>query len=164
MNNLTKILLGGAAFGALATAPALAGDVPDFHVTLLHAGNVVNKTVFHDPGHQHLTYTAIASATIPAELDKKIKLGTLASWGCSSTQKAKIKQQATYGKVGIYTETYSASCSGAGEVFYGNTYKLTNSAGEGKIDTFVSTLIGKFEKNGVKYKGTLNIDGNVTLE
>lgn len=164
MKNLTKILLGGAAFISLATTPAMAQDVPDFHVTVLHTGKVVNKTVFHDPSRQHLTYTFEAYATIPAELDKKIKLGVLSSWGCSSTQKAKITQKATYGKAGIYTETYSANCSGAGEVFYGNTYKLTNSAGEGKTDTFVSTLIGKFEKNGVKYKGTSNLDFNVTIE
>jgi hypothetical protein len=164
MNYLTKALLGSVALCALATAPAMAEDVPDFHVTVLHAGNVVNKTVFHNPSRQHLTYTFGAYASIPAELDKKIKLGDLASWGCSSTGKAKITQKATYGKAGIYTETYSADCSGAGEVFYGNTYKLTNPAGEGKTDTFVSTLIGKFEKNGVKYKGTLNMDVSVTID
>jgi hypothetical protein len=164
MNNLNKILLGGAAFSSLVTAAAMAQDVPDFHVTVLHAGNMVNKTVFHDPSRQHLTYTFGVYASIPAELDKKIKLGDLASWGCSATGKAKITQKATYGKAGIYTETYSANCGGAGEVFYGNTYKLTNPAGEGKTDTFVSTLIGKFENNGVKYKGTLNMDVSVTID
>jgi hypothetical protein len=164
MNNLTNALLGSVALCALATAPAMAQDVPDFHVTVLHAGNVVNKTVFHDPSRQHLTYTFAAYASIPAELDKTIKLGTLASWGCSSTAKARITRKANYGKAGIYTETYSANCSGAGEVFYGNTYKLTNPAGEGKTDTFVSTLIGKFEKSGVKYKGTLNMDVSVTID
>jgi hypothetical protein len=45
MNNLTKTRLGGVALCALATAPAMAEDVPDFHVTVLHAGNVVNKTI-----------------------------------------------------------------------------------------------------------------------
>jgi hypothetical protein len=49
-------------------------------------------------------------------------------------------------------------------VFYGNTYKLTNPEGEGKTDTFVSTLIGKFENNGVKYKGKLNMDVSVTID
>ena len=74
MKSITKTLLGGAALCALATAPAMAGNVPHFNVTALHAGNVVNKTRIHSPGRQHVTYTfaVYSSVSIPAsDLDKR---------------------------------------------------------------------------------------------
>jgi hypothetical protein len=165
MNNITKTLLGGAALCALATAPAMAGDVADFHVTALHAGNVVNKTTIHNQSRTHLTYTFAVYTYIPAELNVKVKLsGTGYSFGCSASEKAKITKQATYGKAGIDYETYSTGCGGAGEVYVVDTYKLTNPAGEGLTDHFTSSLIGKYENSGVKYKGTLNLDVSVTID
>jgi hypothetical protein len=162
MNNLTKTLLGGAAFCALATAPAMAQDVADFHITALHAGNVVNKTALHDPSRTHLTYTYADYTYIPtSDLGVKIR-GTAWSFGCSATStKARITKKATYGKASIYTQTVSTACDGAGEVFKGDAYKLTNPAG--RVDTFSSRIIGKFEASGVKYKSTLNIDSNIII-
>jgi hypothetical protein len=164
MNNLTKILLGGTALGALTTAPAMAGDVAGFHITALHAGNVVNKTVFHDPSRTHLTYTYADYSYIPAsDLDVKVK-GVAWSFGCSETSsKAKITKKAKYGKVSIYTQTFSTACDGAGQVYQGVAYELTNPAGEGRTDSFSSKIIGKYETSGVKYKATLNIGSSVTI-
>ena len=48
-------------------------------------------------------------------------------------------------------------------MFYGDTYKLTNSAGEGQTDYFPSRLIAKYKRSGIKYKGTLLLDVNVTI-
>jgi hypothetical protein len=165
MNNLTRTLLGSAALCALATAPAMAGDVPAFHITALHAGNVVDKTTIHNQSRTHLTYTFGVYTYISAELDKKVKLaGTAYSFGCSALEKARITKQATYGKAGIDYETYSTGCGGAGEVGVVDTYKLTNPAGEGNTDHFTSSLIGKYENSGVKYKATLNLDVSVGIE
>lgn len=50
MNAIIKMLLGGTALCALATASAVAGNVPAFHVTALHSGSVVNKTRACDLG------------------------------------------------------------------------------------------------------------------
>ena len=50
MNAITQALLAGAALGALATAQAIAGNVPYFGITALHAGNVVHKTRMAKPG------------------------------------------------------------------------------------------------------------------
>jgi hypothetical protein len=60
--------------------------------------------------------------------------------------------------VGFFTETYSNGC-----VAYGDTYKLTDPAGEGKTDSFVSSLIFTFQSGGVKYKGKLNLDVSVEI-
>ncbi len=168
MNNLAKTLLAGSALCALTTAPAMAQNVPAFPVTALHAGHVVNKTKLQVPGRQHLTYTFGVSTYIPAELDKKVKLlDTLYKWtsslNCPLSEKPKIKKKPIYGKVGFFTETYSEGCSSGPTVYYGNTYKLTNPEGEGKTDSFVSALIGKFQNNGVKYRGKLNLDVSVEI-
>ena len=164
MTNLTQTLLGGAALCALATAPAMAGDVADLHITALHAGNVVNKTVFHDPSRTHLTYTYADYTYIPAsDLGVKIK-GTAWSFNCSAAStKARITKKAKFGRASIYTETVSTACDGAGEVYTGTEYEFTKPAGNGKPDSFSSRLIGKFETSGVKYKATLNVDSNVTI-
>jgi hypothetical protein len=166
MNAITKTLLAGAAFGALATAPALAGDVPPFHVMALHAGHVVGKTRIHHAGRTHVTSTLEVSTSIPAsDLDKKIKLLALVSvdTNCSGQLNFKITKKATYGKVGFYSETFSGGCGNGGYTEYGNTYKLTNPEGEGKNDSFVSSLIDKVEYKGVKYKVTVNADFNVAI-
>ena len=164
MNAIIQTLLAGAAFSALATAPALAGDVPPFHVTMLHGGHVVGKTGFHHAGRKHVTSTIEFSTSIPAsDLDKKIKLGVFVD--CSGKYKFKITKKATYGKAGIYAMTQSEACIGSsgGDMGYGNTYKLTNPNGEGKTDSFVSTLISKVEYNGVKYKVTTNLDFDIAI-
>jgi hypothetical protein len=163
MKSITKTLLSGAALCALAAAPAMARNVPHFNVTALHAGNVVNKTRIHSPGRQHLTYTfaVYSSVSIPAsDLDKKVKVGGLVgtnAFGCGVSAKFKAPKKSTYGKVGIYTETYSDGCSSGPTVFYGQTYKLTNPAGEGHTDTFTSSMIYKFKNNGVKFKVTESV-------
>jgi hypothetical protein len=166
MNNLTRTLLGSAALCALATAPAMAGDVPAFHITALHAGKVVNKTTIHNQSRTHLTYTfGVYTYVSASDLNIKVKLsGTGYSFGCSASEKARITKQAKYGKAGIDYETYSTGCGGAGEVYAVDTYKLTNPAGEGRTDHFTSSLIGKYENSGVKYKATLNLDVGVGIE
>jgi hypothetical protein len=164
MNSITQTLLAGASFCALATAPALAGDIPPFHVTLLNAGHVVAKTGLHHAGRTHVTSTIEVSTAIPAsDLDKKIKLGVFVD--CSGKFKFKITKKPTYGKAGIYSMTQSEACfnSSAGDMGYGNTYKLTNPNGEGKTDSFVSSVIGKVEYKGVKYKVTENVEYNFII-
>ena len=175
MNAITQFLLAGAALGALATAPALAGDAPHFRVMALHAGHAVNKTSFRDPSRQHLTYTFGASTYVPAsDLRKKTKLpDTYYRWStyfsCSATmamqQTLRVPKRSTYAKLGKATETYSQGCSFGPTVFYGDTYELINQAGEGKTDSFVSTLIGKWTERltGVKYKGTMHLDVSVAI-
>jgi hypothetical protein len=165
MNAINKTLLAGAAFCALATAPALAGDVPPFHVTMLHGGHVVGKTGFHHAGRTHVTSTISLSSSIPAsDLDKKVKLATMYTYiDCSKPSKSKITKKPTYGKAGFYSETFSGGCSNGGSTYYGNTYELTNPNGEGKVDSFVSTLIGKVEYQGAKYKVTTNLDYDIEI-
>ena len=171
MNDITKTLLAGTAFCALATAPAVAGDAPHFNITALHAGNLVNKTRLYDPGRQHLTYTFAVSTYIPAsDLHKTVRLPGGYKWNSNSTvcssprEKPKVVPKKTeYGKTGIYTETYSLGCASGPTVFYGATYELTNPDGEGKTDYFVSRLIGTFKNSHGKYKGTMNIDVTVNI-
>ncbi|HEX4157300.1 MAG TPA: hypothetical protein VHY79_02400 [Rhizomicrobium sp.] len=171
MNNLTKRLLAGSAICALATAAAIAGNVPHFSITALHAGHVVNKTRAHTPGRQNLTYTFSVSTYIPAsDLHKTVKLPDVYKFNSYSTicsspkQKIKVVPKKTqYAKIGTYTETYSEGCSSGPTLFYGDTYKLTNPAGEGHNDYFVSSLIGRFKNSHGKYKGTLNLDFTVSI-
>jgi hypothetical protein len=75
-----------------------------------------------------------------------------------SQKKPRITKKPIYGKVGFFAEAYSNGC-----VAYGDTYKLTDPAGEGKTDSFVSSLIIKFQSGGVKYRGKLNVDVGVEI-
>ncbi|MGH6890258.1 MAG: hypothetical protein ACREHF_13865 [Rhizomicrobium sp.] len=167
MNSITKTLLVGAAFCALATVPAVAGDVSNIHVFALHPGHAtfVSKTSMHKGPISHTTSTISVSTSVPAsDLHKKVKLdGTVFGFFCGRSGKVKITKKAIYGKVGIYTLTNSTACDGAGQVLYGDTYKLTNPEGEGKTDSFVSSLTSKFEYKGTKYKGTVNLDVSVAI-
>jgi hypothetical protein len=166
MNSITKTLLVGAAFCALATVPAVAGDAPDMHVVALHPGHqTVLKTRMHKGGVTHTTSTISVSTSVPAsDLHKKVELdATVFAFFCGRSGKVKITKKATYGKAGIFTMTTGQTCDGVSQVFYGNTYKLTNPEGEGKTDSFVSSAISKFEYKGTKYKGTLNLDVNVAI-
>ena len=166
MNSITKTLLVGTAFCALATVPAVAGDVPNIHVVALHPSHqTVLKTSMHKGSISHVTTTISVSTSVPAsDLHKKVELdATVFGFLCGRSGKVKITKKAIYGKAGIYTLTNSTACDGAGQVLYGNTYKLTNPEGEGKTDSFVSSLTSKFEYKGAKYKGTVNLDVNVAI-
>ena len=172
MNNLTKTLLGGVALCALATAPALAGNAPKFHVTALHAGRVVNKTGARRhcwPTASCLTYTLNVSTAVPAsDFHKAVPLAaTFYKWntisGCSDPkEKLKVPKKSLYGKVHGATETYSFGCPSGLTVFYGDSYKLTDKSGFGQTDTFVSVLKSEWEQS-VKYKGTLYLDVSVAI-
>lgn len=165
MNAITQFLLAGAALGALATAPAMAGDAPDLHLTALHGGNAVGKTRVRNPARQNLTYTFSIYTSISSSEDyrKKIKFPVNYKWNGATKSKFKVAPKKTEcAKIGKYSETYSTA-NGGSYVVYGATYKLTNPHCVGETDHFVSTLIGWFQNNGVKYKGTLNMDYAVAI-
>jgi hypothetical protein len=170
MNYITKTLLGSAALCALATAPSMAA-VPAFHVTALHAGHAVNKTLVVEKGRSHLTYTFGVSSYVPAsDLNNTVHLiYTYYKWNSNDSlctdpkEKIKVPKQSEYATLGTATETYDEGCSNGSTKFYGDTYDLTNSAGDGQTDSFTSKLIGKFENEGTKYKGTLNLDVDVHI-
>jgi hypothetical protein len=171
MNKLTQTLLTGAALCALGAAPAMAQPKhPAMHVTALYAGHAVNKTKFHYPGRQQLTYTYGIYSTRQLVLDKKVPLGAFYKWNSSNTlcsnpkQKVKFDSKKTqYGKLSVATETYSYGCPSGPTVFYGADYKLTDPAGFGNTDHFVVHDLGWFKNNGNKYKGTLNTDFSLTI-
>jgi hypothetical protein len=162
MNRINQTLLGGAAFCALATAPAMAG-APSVHVAALHPGNQhVVKTSMHNGS--KITSTISISTSDSSGLNQTVKLAatyyTFYDSGsfCNSSEKQKqvLKSKKTkYAKLGTSTETYSGYCSTAPTVFYGDTYDLVKKKGEGKTDSFESTLTGK----KIHYNGGLyNID------
>jgi|HubBroStandDraft_2_1064218.scaffolds.fasta_scaffold578006_1 hypothetical protein len=172
MSKISQTLLGGAALFALATAPAMAGDVPDIHVAALHPGHAtfVRKTRMHLGNHvHHSCSTIVISTTVPAsDFRSVVKLaGTYYTFYdsgtfCNSSEKQKVKLRAKktqYAKLGTSTETYSGYCSTAPTVFYGDTYDLKKKKGEGKTDSFVSTLVGK----NIHYNGGI-YDINLPME
>jgi hypothetical protein len=166
MNNIIQTLLGGTALCALATAPAMAGDIPDFHVFELHPGHakLVSKTGMHTGAREHISSTISISTSIPAELGKTEKLPfTLATYCGSKLGKFKVTKKATYGHVGVFTSTVSTGCIGGQEVYFGNTYKLTKPDGEGKTDTFSDSLTDKFTYNGVKYNALINLNVQLSI-
>ena len=175
MNNLTKTLLGSAALAALSAVPSVAGNAPRFHVTALYAGGiVVNKTVIHDPSRTHMTFTLSVSTQVPAShLKTKTRLSdTFYKWSSQTASSSKcgnpetyiiVPKKSAYGKIDTATKTINWHCTSGPSVYYGDTYKLTDPAGEGKTDFFVSSLIGKWKNGSVKYKGTLNLDVSVAI-
>jgi hypothetical protein len=170
MNNVTKILLGGAALGALATAPAMAaGSHPSLSITALHVGKTVNKTKVHSPSAQHLTYTfAVYTYVSPADAGTSVHLyGTFYKWNSNLTlcsnpkQKIKSKTAPTNGTSTTATETYSFGCASGPTVFRGDTY---NYNGDGATSDYLTSLLkGKFYNSSVKYKGKLTIEAFITL-
>ncbi|HEY6578371.1 MAG TPA: hypothetical protein VIY09_03545 [Rhizomicrobium sp.] len=173
MNKITQTLLGGAAFCALATAPAMAADAPV--VAALHSGHqTVLKTNMHKAKPGNLTTTIAISSTDTAGLKQVQKLAytyyTYYDSGsfCNSSEKQKETLQSRktqYAKLGTSTETYSGYCSTAPTVFYGDTYELVKKSGEGKVDSFVSALVGKkIHYDGGIYNITQNEDVSVTNE
>jgi hypothetical protein len=172
MNSITQTLLVGAAFCALATVPAVAGDVPDIHVVALHPDHqTVLKTRMHKGGVPHITSSIGVSTFVPAsDLDKKVKLPATfyafydSGSFCNAPGKFKLQERKTqYAKLGYATSTLSGFCSTGPAVLHGNTYKLVNPQGEGKTDSFVSSMTTRVEYNGVKYKFTLNLDVSVVI-
>jgi hypothetical protein len=174
MNKITQTLLGGAAFCALATAPAMAAGAPSIHVAAAHPGHqTVLKTSMQKGKIAHITSTIAVSTSDTAGLNKVEKLAatyyTFYDSGsfCNSTEKQKQVLQSKktkYAKLGTSTETYSGYCSTAPTVFYGDTYELTNKKGEGKSDSFVSTLTGKkIHYNGGLYDIDVNLDVSVAI-
>ena len=172
MNNLTKTLLGGVALSVLAAVPAVAQvQIPAMRVTALHAGHVVKKTNLHNPcSAPHCDYTFSVYSYQPASAPKKTHLiYTYYKWNSNSTlcsdpkEKIKAPKKSIYAKIGTATETYSLGCPSGPTVFYGDTW--SNKTGvAGETDYFVSTLTGKFQNNGIKYKGVLPINVYVVIE
>jgi hypothetical protein len=157
MNNLTKTLLCGVALCALTTVPAVAENAFAFHVTALHGGRAVNKTKLHNHGATHLTYTFGVYSYLSGSDPKKQRL--TGSRICPAPNKVSVAPKKTqYAKIGVYTQTYSDGCE-----FVAATYKLLNPPVTG-TDNFVLSIASKFEQNGTKYKGTLNLDYTVFLE
>jgi len=171
MKNLTKTLLSGIALSALAAPPAVAGNAPEFLVQALHAGRVLNKTKVHNYGRTQMTYTFGVSTSVPAsDFNKSANLlATYYKWssdghGCGNLQqKIEVPKKSVYGNVRPSTLTYSLGCTSGWSVLYGDTYKLKDKSGFGKTDTFVSILIGKWQRNDRKYKGTANLDVSVAI-
>jgi hypothetical protein len=174
MNKFTKSLLSGVALCALTPLPALAVSHPAFTFTAVHAGRMVNKTKFHVPERLHLTYTFSVYASAKLDLGVKTQIGGLYRWNSTvsghSTICSNPKQKMTfdskktlYGKLSAATETYSMGCPSGPTTYYGTDYKLTDPNGYGKTDHFRSSLIGRFQGVGGRYKGTLNIDENLTI-
>ncbi len=172
MNNLARSLLGGVALGALAIAPAMASDSPAFHLFAMHDGRLVSKTIMHHSHRQHIsTVISTYSYIQPSDLHKTVKLRhTYFKWSDNhdicSTPKQWVKlstKRTQYAKIGISTETYSEGCPNGPTTFYGDTYKLTNPAGEGQRDSFYSSLIGRFTFDGNKYRGDLILDVTVVI-
>lgn len=170
MNKLTTTLLGGVAMCALAAAPAMAAKHYAMHVTALHAGHQVNKSKMHAPGATHVTYTFGAYSYLSASSAPKTHiLSTYYKWNNSGTlcsapkMKIKAPKKSVYAKIGTASETYSFGCPSGQTVFLGDTW--TNKTGvSGNVDTFVSTLYGKFHNGSLKYKGTLNLDVTVFIQ
>jgi hypothetical protein len=174
MNKITQTLLGGAALCALATAPAMAAGAPSIHVAAAHPGHqTVLKTSMQTGKIAHITQTIAVSTSDSAGLKQVVKLaGTYYTYYdsgsfCNSSEKQKQVLQSKktkYAKLGTSTETYSGYCSTAPTVFYGDTYELVKKSGEGKSDSFVSTLVGKkIHYNGQVYDIDTNLDVSVAI-
>jgi hypothetical protein len=173
MNNLNKTLLSGVALYALTSVPAVADGFGQFHITLLHGGRVLNKTKMHTSGATRVTSTFSAFSYI-AFSDyfghKKPLRGSFFKYNnsgdiCSNPpQTVKVEPKKTlYGKASTYTTTYSENCA-APVTFYGAAYKITDPNAKGNTD-FVHVIDkATFYNDGKKYKGTLNMDINVTIE
>ena len=174
MDKLTKTLLGGVALSLLATAPATAQQKhPGFSVSALYAGRAVKKTKLHNQVWCRGSSCTISFTTNVHESDLH-KTGPLTHTFykvnsnetiCSNPrQRLKAPKKSEYGKVHAATETYSLGCSNDPIVFYGDTYKLTDSSAKGKVDSFTSILKGEYMNNGMKYKGSLNMDVYVFIK
>jgi hypothetical protein len=178
VNRLTQTLLTGAALCGLMVAPAIAQPThPAMRFTALHAGRQVNKTNLHAPYHckyscdYYISVYTSKAADAPPKSDLYL---TYYKWNsapdgyftlCSNPkQKLNVPKKSIYAKIDADTETYSLGCPSGPTVFHGDAW--TNKTGvPGNIDTFKSFLIGKFKgPGGEKYKGSINLDVEVTIE
>lgn len=175
MNNLTKALLGSVGLSVLAAVPATAHPKhPAMHLTALHEGKAVNKTRLHNQGATHVTYTFGVYSYIPFAEYYRHKLplrGSFYKWNNSGTlcsmpdQKIRVDpKKTTYGRASIITETYSIGCPSGPTTFYGVAYKITDPNAEGQTDEVHVILKGKFHNGSKKYRGTLNLDLNLTIQ
>ena len=176
MNRITQTLLGGAACCALASASAMAAGAPSIHAVALHPGHqtVLKSNMHKGMNTSTITSTvAVSTSVTAADLHQKVKLVatyyTYYDSGsfCNSSEKQKVKlkkKKTKYATLGTSTETYSGYCSTAPTVFYGDTYDLKKKSGEGKTDSFVSTLVGKgIHYNGGVYNINVNLDVSVAI-
>jgi hypothetical protein len=156
MNNLTRTLLCGAALCAFVAVPAIAESAGPFDVTALHANRVVKKTKMQH-GATHVTSTISVFTYVPGTVGTKAMI--LFEKFCNTTAPVKVwaPKKTFYGKISVSTET-SNGCE-----FVEGTYKVINQPEPNTIDSFPIILMSKFEQNGTKYKGTLNLDYNVLL-
>jgi len=162
MNNLMKALLSGAALSALAIPSAVAQQKhPAFALTAMHAGRVVTKTEpsFHCRGHTSCTYTVYTYISSSDYFHKTAPLvQTYYKWNSYSTicshpkQRVRTQKKSLYGRAYPDTQTYSIGCPSGPTTFYGDTYRLMDKAGEGKVDFFKSSLSGKFRNSNGQYK------------
>jgi hypothetical protein len=168
VNKLTKTLLSGAAISVLTAVPVVASNAPILHLMALHGGRVVNKTKMPNRGATHVTYTFAYYSSQSANAPPKAHLvSTFYAFSSTdicnlSKQRLEVPKKSIYAKIGKGTETYSLGCPNGPTTFFGDTW--TNKTGKsGDTDFFVSKRIGKFEKNGTKYKETLNMDVTVFI-
>jgi hypothetical protein len=173
MKKLTLTLLGSTALSLLAAA-SVAGAPPRFHVQALHGGRPFYKTEhFHRCGQDVTCYTVTlgVSTSVPAsDFRKKINLVNTFYKFCSTGScltepkhnRLKVPRKSKYGKVRAAQMTTYTSHGEERFVYYGDAYKLTDRAGFGQTDTFVSSLKGEWE-HGIKYKVTLNLDVSVAI-
>lgn len=172
MNDLTRTLLCGVALCALSASPVGAANAVHsvFHITALHGGRLVNKTKLHNRGVTHISYTFGVYTDIPAsDLHKIVTLaGTFyrfTSTPCTiMASNVRFPKKSKYGKISLAIESYSFGCISGATQFFGNTYKLTNAAGAGHTDHFVSSQIFKYTSGSTRYKETVNLDVNVAIK
>src|SRR5579862_7419881 len=170
MNNITKTLLAGAAFGALVSAPAMAA--PHFGVTALHAGHQVDKSKAHVPGRIALTYTYFIYSSAPHNTSGQNIYASFYKWNsapngywtlCSNPkQKFKTPKKTIYCKTHAATESYSYGCPSGLTIFHGPVY-VGVSGQAGNVDSWTSVLKGKMQGPSNKYKATLNLANTLNL-
>lgn len=173
MNNLTKVLLGGAALCALTAVPAAAESAGRFNITALHAGRMVDKTKMHKQGATQVTSTASVFTYVPFSeyyRHRQPLLSTFFKYNnggdpCSNPpQKVTVEPKKTqYGKASIVVETISTLCDKPVK-YYGAAYKITDPNAQGNDDFFRVIDQGRFTNSGTKYRGTLYLDINLVID
>jgi hypothetical protein len=172
--SIKNTLLAGAALTTIAAAPALAKDVPMFHVLALHAGTAVNKTQVHTPKGQNVTYTLSAYSTISTKADYGMSVPLSRTYYtflsnsslCMEPKKEKVTLSTTktaYATLGTGTDTATLSGCSSPDTFYGDTYTLNTKKAKNKTDSFTSTLTAKFKNGSTKYNGKLILDVSVDI-
>jgi hypothetical protein len=171
---IKKILLAGVALCSLSVAPAVANSAaPHVHLTALHPGAVVKSTM-HSQKVAGLTYTFLVYSSVTnADYMQKTNLAaTFYKWNDSynicTTPKETITLSTTktvYAALSTATETVPGSEEGCKKTvtFYGDVYELTTKKGNGKTDTFTSTLSAKIKDPQGKFNANLILDVDVAI-